>query len=161
MSKIYLFGSYTLKYIPANIVQWLQSYSDDGHEFLVSDKKGCDEAFHKELSAVGATDNTKVYCMGEPRNNKFNIETKVFDTLYNEEDALVKICLGEEEVAEIFDVKKEMDIPGNREWMEFLDKKLAADCDMAICLWDGETKNTLRTIQLLGIKNKPCHVIKV
>lgn len=166
MAKIMLFGSATITGVPQNIVDWLYQYTQQGHEFIVGDTKGADTAFHKALSSVGAVDRTTIYSMGDPRNNVYGMKTRIFDTYYDETNKMVTVTLREKEKEPNFqdiiieDVKQEIDIANNRQWYELRDRQMINDCDMAICLWDGETKNTFNNIQLLGIKNKMCHTIK-
>lgn len=169
MAKIMLFGSASITGVPAEVVGWLQEYTKQGHEFIVGDNKGADVAFHKALSSVGAVDNTTIYSMGYPKNNLYEIKAKIFDTYYDSESKRVDIVLrgsAEGEVDPSFetfvieDVKNEIDIQNTRQWYEFKDKQMINDCDMAICLWDGESKGTFHCIQLLSIKDKMCYTIK-
>ena len=158
MAKIMLFGSSTIFGVPSEASQWLEAYIAQGHEFIVGDCKGADAAFHKALSSLGAT-NVTVYCMDEPRNNLYGFNVKSFITGYNEETKQVEIAAkdGSIETFIIDNVEKAMDIPHNRQWYEFKDKKMIEDCDMAIGLWDGKSKGTLHVIQLMNIYNKPCY----
>jgi hypothetical protein len=161
MAKIYLFGSHTIYGIPGEIVEWLREYTRQGHEFILSDKKGADEAFHRALSSVGAH-NVKIYSLGEVKSNKYDFPVKKFNTFFDEETHKVFVVAedNDEEQYEVCSVDKEMDIAVNKDWRAFRDRQLVKDCDMAICLWDGETKNTLETIKLLNIYDKICHMVK-
>ena len=162
-----IFGSYNVPGLPQDIVGWLLQYKEQGHEFIVGDNKGFECSVHKTLSSIGAIDQSTIYCMGEPKNNSYGIKAKIFDTFFDEDSKSVLISARDkssEDTSEDFvinGVEKEEDIIYNRDWYEFRDRQMIEDCAMAICLWDGETKNTFNNIQLLGIKNKPCHVIKM
>lgn len=162
MAKIMLFGSGGIAGIPQDVMIWLKEYTTQGHEFIVGDKKGCDSAFHKALSSVGAT-NVTIYCMDSPKNNTYEHPAKCFTTYYDESKQEVTIQSNDNttEPYIISGVEKEMDIPNNREWYEFRDKQLIRDCDIAIGIWDGENKTTTHIAQLLGIYNKPCYMFTV
>lgn len=166
MAKILLFGSSTIFGVPAEIDNWLLQYKNQGHEFILGDKKGVEAAFHKSLSGIGALGQSTIYSMGQAYNNKFGIKNKIFDTYYDEESKTVQIVLrgdNEGSVDESFEpysiagVEKEMDIPHNKEWYEFKDKQMIRDCDIAIGVVDINDKVTTHIIQLLNIYNKPCY----
>lgn len=161
MGTIYLFGSNTVFGIPAEIVGWLRAYVEQGHSFILGDKKGVDESFHRALSSVGAH-NVTIYSMGDVKNNKYGFNVKKYNTFFDEEEKKAYIVAddNEEETFEINNIAQEIDIPVNRNWREFKERQMVKDCDMAICIWDGETKNTLETVKLLGIYDKPCHMVK-
>lgn len=169
MAKILLFGSSSITGVPQEQLNWIYAYTQQGHEFIVGDKKGADVAFHKALSSCGAISKSTIYSMGAPRNNLYEIKSCIFDTFYDADAKQVTIAKRgntQGEIDESFtpfiidDVAQEIDIPGNRQYYEFLDRKMIDDCDMAICLWDGEGKGIMHCIQLLNIKNKPCYTIK-
>lgn len=160
MSKIMLFGSSTISVIPTVVIQWLETYVQQGHSFIVGDCKGADSAFHRALSSVGAQDVT-VYCMESARSNDYDYKTKVFNTFYNEDakEVTIKALDNSIEPFIISDVKKEMDIQHTRQWYEFKDRQMIQDCDAAVCVWDKESKGTFHAIQLLNIANKPCYTV--
>jgi hypothetical protein len=162
MARILLFGAYNINYVPGEVVGWLQEYSRQGHEFITGDGKILDEAFHKTLSSIGAT-NVTIYAMDNARNNLFEFRVKKFLTSFNSESKTVAISASDDSMLPyvICDVEKEQDIPLNREWYEFRDKQLIRDCDMAICIYDGENKTAAHMIQLLNIYNKPCYTFNV
>lgn len=159
MAKIMLFGSSTLSTIPPEVEVWLTSYLQQGHEFIVGDRKGTDTAFHMLLSRIGALDNTTLYCMDSVKNNAYNIKSRVFLTSYDEskEQAYIFEEGHEDDAFVIEDVKKDIDIPNNRHWYEYRDRKMIEECSMAIALWDKSSKGTLNNIQLLNIKSIPCY----
>lgn len=162
MAKIMLFGSSTVFGVPADVMTWLAEYAKQGHEFIVGDNKGAGTSFHKALSSVGAQ-NVKIYSMDAPRNNTYGYPEKRFITGYNEESKQVEIIASDDSIEPfiIDGVEKAMDIPHNRQWYEFRDRQLINDCDMAIGIWDGNSKTELHIIQLMNIINKPCYTFTV
>jgi hypothetical protein len=101
--------------------------------------------------------------MDYAKNNTYDLKTKTFVTSYNEEaqQARVESKDGSVEPFIIDSVEKEMDIPYNRQWYEFRDRQMINDCDIAIGLWDGESKTAMHIIQLLNIKEKPCYTFSM
>jgi hypothetical protein len=162
MGKIFLFGSYDVYGVPGDVLTWLQEYVRQGHEFIVGDGKGADAAFHKALSSVGA-DKVTIYAMDSARNNVYEFPVKSFLTSFNEETKQVEITAADNSIEPfiIDDVEKAQDIPLNRQWYEFRDRQLISDCDIAIGLWNGESKTALHIIQLLNIYNKPVYTFTV
>lgn len=162
MGKIFLFGSYDVYGVPSDVLTWLQEYVRQGHEFIVGDGKGADAAFHKALSSVGA-DKVTIYAMDSARNNVYEFPVKSFLTSFNEETKQVEITAADSSIEPfiIDDVEKAQDIPLNRQWYEFRDRQLISDCDIAIGLWNGESKTALHIIQLLNIYNKPVYTFTV
>ena len=168
MAKILLFGSNSIASVPSNVVDWLYQYTQQGHEFIFGSRKGLDSALHRALSSVGASDKTTIYCMYKPSSNVYDLKCKVFNTLYNEESKEATIVMQGEngEVDPSFEpfviegVQQAKDIAITSKWYEFLSRKMMDDCDMAICLWDGESKGEMHCMQILSIKNKPCYTIK-
>lgn len=162
MGKIFLFGSYDVYGVPSDVLTWLQEYVRQGHEFIVGDGKGADSAFHKALSSVGA-DKVTIYAMDSARNNVYEFPVKSFLTSFNEETKQVEITAADNSIEPfiIDDVEKAQDIPLNRQWYEFRDRQLISDCDIAIGLWNGESKTALHIIQLLNIYNKPVYTFTV
>lgn len=162
MGKIFLFGSYDVYGVPSDVLTWIQEYVRQGHEFIVGDGKGADAAFHKALSSVGA-DKVTIYAMDSARNNVYEFPVKSFLTSFNEETKQVEITAADNSIEPfiIDDVEKAQDIPLNRQWYEFRDRQLISDCDIAIGLWNGESKTALHIIQLLNIYNKPVYTFTV
>lgn len=162
MGKIFLFGSYDVYGVPSDVLTWLQEYVRQGHEFIVGDGKGADAAFHKALSSVGA-DKVTIYAMDSARNNVYEFPVKSFLTSFNEETKQVEITAADNSIEPfiIDDIEKAQDIPLNRQWYEFRDRQLISDCDIAIGLWNGESKTALHIIQLLNIYNKPVYTFTV
>ena len=161
MGQIMLFGSHSICGIPTEVMAWIQQYTNQGHKFLIGDGKGVESALHRALSSVGAT--VTIYAMDDARNNTYEFPVKSFNTFYDEEAKTVTISASDNSIEPftIENVEKAMDIPHNRQWYEFRDRQMIKDCDIAIGLWDGETKATSHIIQLLNIYNKPCYVFTI
>lgn len=162
MAKIMLFGSSTIFGVPQETMGWLQEYIKQGHEFIVGDCKGSDAAFHKALSSLGANKVT-IYAMDSARNNVYDYPVKSFLTSYNEDNKEVEITASDNSIEPVVieNVEKVIDIPHNRQWYEFKDRQMIKDCDIAIGLWDGESKGTMHVIQLMNIYNKPCYTFTI
>lgn len=158
MANILLFGSYNIQGVPSNVTAWLEEYARQGHTFIVGDGRGLDSAYHKTLSSIGAT-NVKIYAMDNARHNIYDFPVERFLTAYDEQSKQATIYSeSTNEVLEVIDnVVKVQDIQITRQWYEFRDKKMIQDCDMAICLFDGENKTALHMIQLMNIYNKPVY----
>ena len=101
--------------------------------------------------------------MDSARNNVYDFPVKSFITSFNEEAKQVTISATDNSVEPfvIDGVEKAQDIPLNRQWYEFRDRQLISDCDIAIGLWNGESKTALHIIQLLNIYNKPVYTFTV
>lgn len=162
MANIMLFGSSSISAIPQQVVDWIYTYINQGHTFIVGDRKGLDTLLHKYLSSLGAP-NVQIYCMDNARNNVYDFPVKKFLTSYDEENKQVEVYAedGSIESLVIDGIEKVSDISLNRQWYEFRDRQMIKDCDIAICLWDGETKTTTQIVQLLNINNKPCYTFTV
>ena len=162
MANILLFGSHELYALPNEIMVWLQEYVNQGHTFIVGDRKGADSAFHKALSSLGAS-NVKIYAMDSAKNNTYEFPVRSFVTTYDSQSKTVEIYDKdtEEKMIDISGVEKEMDIPGNRQWYEFRDRQMINDCHIAICAYFGESKTVDHMIQILNILNKPCYTFNM
>lgn len=158
-----LFGSSSVYGVPSEVLSWLREYTAQGHEFIVGDGKGADSCFHKALSSIGAIDNTTIYCMDSAKNNNYDIKVKSFLTSYDNNAKRVTITASDNSIEPfiINGIEKEMDIQHNRQWYEFRDRQMITDCDIAIGLWDGESKTDMRIIQLMNINNKPCYTFTI
>lgn len=173
MAKILLFGSNSIKNIPAEVTDWLIEYNNQNHEFILRANE-CGKAFTKELSAIGVPkEKVAVYSMNTIYSRDFfNFPIKQFITEYDEKTK--EVTINELENKEypnvnypkseinndefkIYNIEKQMDIPYNKSWLEFRDNRLIKDCAMAICLWDSVGKTESRMIQKLNIHNKPCY----
>lgn len=163
MAKIMLFGPYSSVGLPQEVIPWLQEYIAQGHEFLVGDSKGFDSSVHRLLSSLGALDKATIYCMDDPRSNVYDLKVKSFVTDFSEErkQAIIRAKDNSIEPFVIEKIEQAMDIPYNRQWYEFRDRQMIKDCDIAIGVWDGESKTVTNIIQLLNIYNKPCYTFSI
>jgi hypothetical protein len=162
MHKVYLFGSGTLGFIPdviENHISEIIKQTNGDVEFIVGDKIGAESGFHKVLSAVGGRQKTKIYSVGYPSRNTYELPTKVYSSEYNAESktAVIKDDMGTEQLR-IEGILKEEDIPNRPEYFDFLNKQMCRDCTFAICYWDGKSKNTLRNIDRLKAQGKYVYV---
>jgi len=162
MANILLFGSHELYALPSVLSDWIQQYAQQGHSFIVGDRKGADSAFHKMLSSLGVQ-NVTIYAMDKAKNNTYEFPERQFVTTYDNSTKVVEIVDKNTEsvVYTIENVEKEMDIPGNRQWYEFRDKQMINDCDIALCAYFGESKTVDHMIQILNLLNKPCYTFNM
>ena len=164
MHRVFLFGSRDVYGIPDVVVQHLENILKETNgevEFIVGDAPGIDASFHKALSSVGAASKTTIYCMDYPRNNKYDLKTKLFVSTYDADTKEVSIGAEGEEPVIISNVEKPDDLKYNREFYEFKDKKMRNDCTFAICIWDGKSKGTFTNINVLKAQNKYVYVYRV
>lgn len=164
MHTVFLFGSRDIYTIPDVVVAHLENIlkvTDGDVQFIVGDAPGVDASFHKALSSVGAASKSTVYCMDFPRNNKYDLATKVFHSEYNSETEEVSIYADGEEPTIISNIKKPDDLKFNRQFYEFKDKKMRDDCTFAICIWDGKSKGTFTNINVLKAQNKYVYVYRI
>ena len=162
MHKVFLFGSRALGVIPdviQNHISEIIKQTNGDVEFIIGDAGGVDSGFHQTLSALGGRRMTKVYCMDNPRNNKFDLETYIFKTTYDLDKKEIKIYDPSGiELDSIDGVLKAEDIKNTRQYYEFKDKQMCRDCTFAICYWDGQSKGTLRNIDRLKAQDKYVYV---
>jgi hypothetical protein len=163
MANILLFGPNNIKAVPNELISWLQQYTQAGHRFIVGGSKGTDATLHRALSSIGAGKQTVIYCMDSPTSNVYDFEVESFITKYNGDtkQVIIESSKGNREPYVIDNVEKEIDIPNNRQWYEFRDRQMINDCDIAIGVWDGDSKRALHMVQLLNIHNKPCYLLKI
>lgn len=164
MHTVFLFGSRDIFGIPEVIEEHLRKIIQETNgdvQFIVGDAPGVDASFHKALSAVGATSKSTIYCMDYPRNNKWDLKTKVFHSQYNPDTKEVFIAADGEEPTVITGIEKPDDLKYNRQFYEFKDKKMRDDCTFAICLWDGKSKGTFTNINVLKAQNKYVYVYRI
>lgn len=165
MHRVFLFGSRNLYSIPETIEDHIRKIIEQTNgevEFIVGDAGGVDDGFQRTLSALGGRNKTKVYCMDTARNNKFDLETKIFRTEFNSDKESLKIYNENNElIDEIFGIKKEEDKKITRDYYEFKDKQMCRDCTFAICFWDGKSKGTFNNITRLKAQNKYVYIYKV
>ena len=164
MHKVFLFGSRDIYGIPSVVVQHLENIMAQTNgevEFIVGDAPGVDASFHKALSSVGAASKTTIYCMDTPRNNVYDLKTKIFKSEYDPDTGVVTIAADGEEPVIFTNINKPEDLKFNREFYEFKDKKMRNDCTFAICIWDGKSKGTFTNINVLKAQNKYVYIYKI
>lgn len=132
--RIMLFGSRSVSGIPNEVKAQLAQFPR-GTEFIVGDASGVDSAFHAVLSELGHASFSTVYCMGYARSNRFKLETKIFD---NDELKLTGFAM-----------------------YNYKDTEMCNDCDMAICIWDGDSNGTFTNINMLKAREKQVYVWQV
>lgn len=161
MAKIYLFGSFSLNSV-AGLENILLGLYQQGHEFIVSDGKGADSAFHMSLSRIGALDRTTVYAVNKAYCNNYGIKERIFNTILDEANKQLHIVDKEsgQVVKVIENIEKLEELDGNQEYKDFRDKLMMDECAIAICAWKDESKREFNRIKSLSIKNKPCYTYK-
>ena len=140
MAKIWLFGSHNIKGVPQYVIDWIDKCNQAGNSFIVGDRLGSDVAFHRALSLVGA-DKVEVVGINRILNNKFNFNERKLNTVTG--------------------IKSEEEIKDNSDIKEFKDILMLKECDLAICLYDGQSKKVDKLLQICGIMNKECSIIKM
>ena len=162
MGKILLMASSNAGYVPAEALQGIANLVAQGHELIMVDNKTNSNLWHMTLSRMGIINKTTIYNVGNILYNKFDAKEKVFSTVYDDATRTAAIIDNETGNEELVETNIELeDFIASKEFTEFKIKKLIKDCDIAICIWDGENKTVFRYIQLLGIHNKPCYSYKV
>ena len=121
MHRVFLFGSRDIYGIPQTVVQHLENILIETNgevEFIVGDAPGVDASFHKALSSIGAASKTTVYCMDAPRNNKYDLKLKQFNSSYDPDTNVVTIGAEGEEPVVFTNIIKPEDLKYNREFYE-------------------------------------------
>lgn len=164
MHTVFLFGSRDIYSIPKVVEQHLENIMAQTNgevRFIVGDAPGVDASFHKTLSSIGAARKSLIYCMDYPRNNKWDLETKIFHSEYDSENERVTLKDGETPLVILDNIRKPDDLKYNREYYEFKDKMMRNDCTFAICIWDGKSKGTFTNINVLKAQNKYVYVYRI
>lgn len=165
MANILLISSSDISGIPQNVVDWMYEYNKQGHKFIVGDSKGGDSHFHKAISSIGAIDNACIYCMDTATSNSYGLPLKVFNTEYDSDNEAARVVAADNSIEPyiITGIRNEKDIGFNRQWYEFRDRRMVADCDIAIAVIScGDIPKRIdRMITLLNLSNKPCYIIRV
>lgn len=159
MAKIWLFGSHNIKGVPQYVIDWIDKCNQAGNSFIVGDRLGSDVAFHRALSLVGA-DKVEVVGINRILNNKFNFNERKLITEWNDTIVDIKDTNGNI-LNTITGIKSEEDIKDNSDIKEFKDILMLKECDLAICLYDGQSKKVDKLLQICGIMNKECSIIKM
>ena len=164
MHRVFLFGSREVYGIPDVVVQHLEEIIKQTNgevEFIVGDAPGIDASFHKALSSIGAFSKTTIYCMDAPRNNTYDLKTKIFSSMYNPDTKEIHSDDGEDIKLTLDTIEKPDDLKYNRQFYEFKDRQMRDDCTFAICIWDGKSKGTFTNINVLKAQNKYVYVYRV
>ena len=157
MGKIMLFGSTDVYTVPHEVKKAIEDFAKAGWEFIIGSRNGAEAALHKELSALGARENTTILGLDEIYNNKWDLNEYIYKSVYDEESKTCYIVDENEEPIHQFKVPNIISIPSSPDYFTFLSKVMMDACDFAICIWNGESKAELNNIRTLGIKNKPCY----
>ena len=162
MHRVYLFGSHELFNIPdviQNHISEIIKQTNGDVEFIVGDSVGADMGFHQVLSAAGARRISKIYCVNEPRNNKFDLPIERFNILYNDKDKYASLTNSNNEVVgEEFNVDNLENFLRSPKFHEMISRKMCKDCTFAICYWEGTNKSSLKNINRLKAQGKYVYV---
>lgn len=162
MHRVYLFGSHELYNIPdviQNHISEIIKQTNGEVEFIVGDGVGVDMGFHQVLSAVGARNISKIYCVNEPRNNKFELPTERFNISYNDKEKYASLTNNINEVLdEEYNVEKLEDFLRSPKFHDMISRKMCKDCTFAICYWEGKNKSSLKNINRLKAQGKYVYV---
>lgn len=140
MKKIFVSGSSNITSLPNRIRAILDKLMKEGNVFLIGDCVGVDSEVQKYLSEK-MYNNVVIYTSGsEPRNFYGNISWKIvhLDAKNN----------GTTDEAE-------------RDYYALKDKAMTEDCDVALAIWDGQSRATLSNISRTESMGKPTAVYKV
>ena len=119
MQSVFIAGSITIKSLPANFVERLDSLLASKLGVMIGDANGVDKAVQMILRDRGATD-VVVYCTGDrPRNNLGQ-----WDVKYVHSDAP----------------------PGTKAFFTAKDIAMAEEADVGLMLWDGKSTGTLSNV---------------
>ena len=160
MTKVMLFGSGSLPGITQDIANAIMVLNQqDDCIFMVGDGMVLDQHYNEYLSRAGLTDKTVVYGIGRIRYNKYKHNESVIRVEYNCESKTVYFKDSNNNIMDKrFDIENLEKFTKYSEFASSLDRCMAKECDMAVCLWDGKTKADSNIINLLSILNKPCYV---
>ena len=160
MAKILLFGSHNIKGVPQSVIDWLDKCNKAGNSFMVGDRMGSDEAFHRALSLVGA-ENVEIVGLNRISNNKFNFnERKLVTEWYDDNKVRIKDIDGTV-LETISGIESEDKIFENKDIVGFKDFWMIRECDLALCLYDGKSKKIDNLLQIFGLTNKECTLVRM
>ena len=158
-----IFGSCGITRLPQEVSTAIYNYVMAGHEIIMADEKGVTDAASMLLSSIGANDKGTIYVLDrEKYSNNFVEKRKRFKSEYDVESKVVSIH--DEEtgnlVEEIFDISEEglENIKSETHYKELVRKQLIMDCDFGICVWDGDTKRDMNTVNRFAMIGKTCYV---
>ena len=140
MKKVFVSGSRSIVSLPITIKTVIDKLIKNDSIFLIGDCDGVDSEVQKYLSEK-MYNNVVIYTSGsEPRNFYGNISWKIvhLDAKNN----------GTTDEAE-------------RDYYALKDKAMTEDCDVALAIWDGQSRATLSNISRTESMGKPTAVYKV
>lgn len=160
MTKVMFFGSGSLPGITQDIANAIMALNQqDECIFMVGDGMVLDQHYNEYLSRTGLTDNTVVYGIGRIRYNKYKHKESVIKVEYDSDSKTVYFKdVNNNIIDKRFDIDNIERFTNSSDFTISLDRCMAKECDMAVCLWDGKTKADSNIINLLSILNKPCYV---
>lgn len=160
--KVFIFGSRELGALPEAIVNHIERIVEATNgdvEFIIGDAPGIDTNGQKVLAMLGLTNKSTIYCMDTPRNNVYDIPTRIFKTYFDPESKTVGVKNPENEViGEVEGITNISDVYKSPSYYEIKDKEMCNDCTFAICFWDGKSKGTRRNVTRLQAQNKYVYV---
>ena len=162
MYRVMLFGSGTLPAITQEVANAILALNMQGDcQFMLGDGRTADQAYNEFLSRAGLTEKSVVYGIQSVRNNKYSHPEQPLQVVYDSENKVVKVVLNGTTVHEEYGVEDLEKFTQSPKWGMILEKALARMCDIAICAWDGKTKNQAAIMDFLSIIGKPCYVYKI
>lgn len=134
MTITMLFGSRKITQMPKDVGALLEKKISAGHEFFIGDARGADKCFQKWLLERGC-DRVKIFCSGsEPR-----------------------VRLGRCQTISV-------PVSGTKKDFSFYTQKdcrMVSEADQGLCLWDEESKGTLRNVEQFLKEGKRVAVFSV
>jgi hypothetical protein len=131
MTKVFISGSVGIRALDPIVQNRLGPLMADKVDVLIGDAAGVDTVVQEYLNTAGYRSVT-VYSTGSmPRHN-----------------------VGRWSVVSV-EAKSR---PGTREYFTAKDEKMAADCDLGLCIWDGKSSGTRRNAIQLVQAEKPALV---
>lgn len=167
MYKVYLLGSNDINTLPymaeahiANLVATLPGQV----EFILRGSNRADEAYNMALSRLGASSISRVYSVGEPRKNLFELPVKKFDIEVSDETSTVTFR-NSEDANEVDTIQTDKPITKDEALLLGLDKdfitgKLCNDCSFAICSCNTLEKSLNSILEKLRIRDKYIYMYK-
>jgi hypothetical protein len=127
--KIFLGGSRHLEYIPNEVIDLLNSWISDSHEFLIGDASGSDTAFQQFLAKRGYSNVTIYSSAGAIRNNLGNWQFEIVDSGLRSKSHAIHA---------------------------FKDREMSKKTDFGLMIWDCESAGTLSNVIDLVSNGKEC-----
>ena len=131
--KVYLFGAIDIPGVPPTVAYQLEKLINDTNgniSFIVGDNSGFDKQLHMTLSRLGMASKTEIYGVEYVKTNVFGFKEKILKQEENEFEP---------------------------DMYKYRNRLFADDCDIAIVVWNGESKSIFERITLISIRNKPVY----